>query len=226
MQRTPTGHGWTRLTIQGKVAYDTRAVREKPRSYLTSPASPPTPPEEPPQDIPAEEPVEEQVRKFRRELGQFIGTENWTRYPSLCPHIVLLTDGVLYIAEHGGEDGHTAWWLIDAIASHQGEAVLKYYDFQVWKLVVHPPDEPGPAQNTVTDGLQNKSDPAPEKPFNPHRHATLICTDGNEQELTRQEIDMTDFLPVGEITLYASVEEHPDISTRQKVMILLLPSEY
>ena len=27
---------------------------------------------------------------------------------------------------------------------------------------------------------------------------------------------MTDFLPVGEITLYASVEEHPDISTQQR----------
>ena len=74
--------------------------------------------------------------------------------------------------------------------------------------------------------LQSKPNQAPEKPFNPHRHASIICTNGNEIELVRQEIDMTDFLPVEEITLYASVEEHPDISTRQKVMILLLSSEY
>jgi hypothetical protein len=189
---------------------------------LTGPAFPPAPPEEPAQDRFTKEAVEEQARKFRRALRQFTGTEKWTRYPSLCPHLVLLTDGVLYVAEHGGEDGHTAGWLVDAIASYQGEAVLKYSDFQVWKLVVHPPDAPGAAQNTARTGLQNKSGPAPE----PHRHATLIGTDGNEQELVRQEIEMTDFLPVGEITLYASVEEHPDLSTRQKVMILLLPSEY
>ena len=37
---------------------------------------------------------------------------------------------------------------------------------------------------------------------------------------------MTDFLPAGEITFYASVEEQPDISTSQKVMIILLSSEY
>ena len=74
--------------------------------------------------------------------------------------------------------------------------------------------------------LQSKPGQAPEKPFNPHRHASLICTNGNEKELVRQEIDMTDFLPVGEITLYASVEEHPDISAKQKVMIILLVSEY
>jgi hypothetical protein len=174
----------------------------------------------------AKVPVEEQVREFHRDLGQFTGTEKWTRYPTLCPHIILLTDGAQYVAEHGGEDGNMAWWLMDAIASYQGEAALKRHDFQVWKLVVHPPDEPEPAQNTVMAALQSKPGQAPEKPFNPHRHASLICTNGNEKELARQEIDMTDFLPVGEIMLYASVEEHPDISTKQKVMIILLVSEY
>jgi hypothetical protein len=145
---------------------------------------------------------------------------------TLCPHIVLLTDGALYVAEHGGEDGNTAYWLMDAIASYQGEAALKRHDFQVWKLVVHPPDEPGAAQNTVMAVLQSKPSQAPEKPFNPHRHASLICTNGNEKELVWQEIEMTDILPFEEITLYASVEEHPDLSARQKVMIILLPSEY
>jgi hypothetical protein len=226
MQRTPSGHGWTRLYIEGMYAYDSGAVRAKLLAYLPGPAASPAPLMEPPQDILAEKSAEEQVREFRRDLGQFTGTEQWTRYPLLCPHILLLTDGALYVAEHGGEAGRTAWWLIDAIASYQGEAVIKHQDFQVWKLFVHPPDEAGLAQNTAMAGLQSQPGQAPEKPFNPHRRATLICTDGNEKELVRQEIDMTDFLPVGEIRLYASVEEHADISTRQKVMILLLPSEY
>jgi hypothetical protein len=171
-------------------------------------------------------PVEEQARKFSRGLGQFTGTEQWTHYPLLCPHILLLTDGALYVAEHGGEAGQTAWWLIDAIASYQGEAVIKHQDFQVWKLLVHPPDEAGPVQNTVKAVLQDNPGQALENQPDPHRRATLVCTDGNEDELARQEIDMTDFLPIGEITLYASIEEHADISTRQKVMIILLPSEY
>ena len=169
--------------------------------------------------------VEEQVVNFCSALGHFTGTEKWTRYPTLCPYIVLLTDGALYVAEHGAE-GNTAYWLMDAIASYQGEAALTQNDFQVWKLVVHPPDEPGPAQDTATASAQFKPGQNPEKPFNPHRHASLICTDGNNEELVRQEIEMTDFLPAGEITLYASVEEQPDISTRQKVMIILLSSEY
>jgi hypothetical protein len=115
---------------------------------------------------------------------------------------------------------------MDAIASYQGEAALAQNDFQVWKLVVHPPDEPGPAQDSATASVQFNPGENPEKPFNPHRHASLICTDGNNEELVRQEIEMTDFLPAGEITFYASVEEHPDLSTRQKVMIVLLSSEY
>jgi hypothetical protein len=171
-------------------------------------------------------PVEDQVKEFRSTIGYFTGTEKWTRYPGLCPHIILLTDGALFVAENGGEDGNSAFWLMDAIASYQGEAALKHHEFQVWKLVVHLPDEPGPAQNTVMAVLQSKPGHAPEKPFNPHRHASLICTNGNEKELVRQEIDMTDFLPVGEVTLYASVEDHPDVSTKQKVMIILLSSEY
>jgi hypothetical protein len=170
--------------------------------------------------------VEEQVADFLSALGHFTGTEKWTRYPTLCPYLVLLTDGALYVAEHGAEQGNTAYWLMDAIASIQGEAALTQNDFQVWKLVVHPPDEPGTAQVTATASSQIKPGQDPEKPFNPHRHASLLCTDGNNEELVRQEIEMTDFLPAGEITFYASIEEHPDLSPRQKVMIILLSSEY
>jgi hypothetical protein len=64
------------------------------------------------------------------------------------------------------------------------------------------------------------------KDHNPYRHAVLTCTNGDEKQLARQEVDLTDFLPIGEITIYASVEKHPDISNDRQVMILLLPSEY
>jgi hypothetical protein len=221
MQRTPSGKGWTRLYIEGTYVYDTRAVREKLLAYLPDSAASPVP-----QCASAKTPIEKQTQEFQRNLGQFTGTEKWTRYPAVCPYIVLLTDGALFVAEHGGEDGNTAWWLIDAIASYQGEAVLKRHDFQVWKLIIHPPDESGPEQNTVMAALQSKSNQAAQKQFNQHRHASIICTNGNEEELVRQEIGMTDFLPIGEVTIYASVEKHPDISLDRQVMILLLPSEY
>jgi hypothetical protein len=235
MARTPSGHGWTRLHISGNFPFDTDAVKARLEEYLNAeaPAAPPNEePEEPTEPTQERNPLEDQIKKFHCDLGQFTGTTQWTKYSAVCPHIVLLTDGISYLAEHGGENGGTAYWLIDAIASYQGEDPLKRHDFQFWKLIVHPPDVPGPEQNTVMDlltvgaVLESKEDKRKRKPFNDHRHASLICTNGNEKELVRQEIDFTDFLPVGEITIYASVEEHPDISTRKKVMILLLPSEY
>jgi hypothetical protein len=177
-------------------------------------------------------PLKEQVRQLHRDLGQFTGTTQWTRVPALCPHIVLLTDGVLYLAEHGGENGGTAYWLIDAIASYQGEEPLKRHDFQFWKLIVHPPGLPGPEESALPNPLaagavlESKHGEAGKEPVNGQRHASLICTNGNEKELVRQEIGYTDFLPAGEVRIYASIEEHPDISTERKVMILLLPSEY
>ena len=248
MERTPSGKGWTRLTVEGKAAgpfkYDKTEVRKKLMSYLPAtdapqiePADlPPAPPEETARNqtalaaltrdrsatLPsAKIPVKEQVKEFNSNLGYFTGTEKWTRYTCLCPHIVLLTDGALYVAEHGGEDGNSAFWLIDAVASYQGEAVLKHHDFQVWKLSVLPPDSEIPP-TSVAAMLRSKQPEA----HNPYRHAVLTCTNGNEKELVRQEIELTDFLPIGEITMYASVEKHPDISGSQQVMILLLPSEY
>jgi len=236
MARTPSGKGWTRLHIEGSYPYDKAAVRKILKAYLPEedpqPACP-APLDERLEDRLEEErsavpptkvALEEQAREFCHALGHFIGTEQWLRYPSPCPHIILLTDGTRYVAEHGGEDGASAWWLIDVIASYQGEAMLKRHDFQVWKLVIHPPDAPGPEQNAVMAALEGKT--GEKREFNPHRHATVICTNGNEKELVRQEIEMTDFLPVGEVKLYASVEQHSDISTQKKVMIILLDSEY
>jgi hypothetical protein len=209
MQRTPSGKGWTRLKIEGAYQYDLQSVREKLRSYLpedNADRGDGPNPSDSPCDTDLEEPdgkhikpgtVEDQAGEFMRSLGQFCGTAEWHRHPAPCPHIVLLTDGARFVAEHGGEDGGTAYWLFDAIASYQGEAALKRIPFQVWTLSVHP-----------------------------LRHASLVCTDGNDRELVRQEIEFTDFLPVGELTLYASVEDQPDISPQRKTMIVLLPSEY
>lgn len=179
-----------------------------------------------PEVVPLKVSLQEQAARFRSTLQYFTGSEQWTRHPTLCPHIVLLTDGALYVAQNGGEDGNSAYWLIDALASYQGEGALKRHSFQVWTLTVHPPDELGPEQNSVMAALQVQPGRAPEKPFNPHRHATLMCTNGNGKELARQEIEMTDILPVGSIRLYASVEEHPDVSAEKKTMIVLLDSEY
>ena len=246
MERTPSGKGWTRLTIEGINAspfnYDNAAVRNKLLSYL--PATEiiqnisPTPPEATAshqndvialasdqlvESSSAKITIDEQAKEFIRNLGYFTGTEKWTRYACLCPHIVLLTDGALYVAEHGGEDDNSAYWLIDAIASYQGEPVLKRHAFQVWKLSVLPPD-PETHPMSVAAVIKSKQ-PAAKDP-NHHRHAVLTCTNGDEKQLVSQEIDLTDFLPIGEITIYASVEKHPDISNDRLVMILLLPSEY
>jgi hypothetical protein len=250
MDRTPSGKGWTRLTMEGKIPgpfiYDKAAVRAKLISYLPAKEDLqsitneplPTPPEgsateknnlvtqSPNTSLelsPVKITIDDQVKEFKGNLGYFIGTEQWTRYACLCPHIVLLTDGALYVAKHGGEDGNSAYWLIDAIASYQGEAALKHHEFQVWKLSVLPPDPEIPPMS-VAAVLRSKQPEAND--CNHHRHAVLTCTNGDKKQLARQEIDLTDFLPINEITIYASVEKHPDISNDRKVMILLLPSEY
>jgi hypothetical protein len=254
MERTPSGKGWTRLTIEGKITgpfiYDKAAVRNKLMSYLPATEAPQnishelpsTPPEEtashqnnlvtlaPDQLMEpssAKITIDERVKEFRCNLSYFTGTEQWTRYACLCPHIVLLTDGAMYVAEHGGEDDNSAYWLIDAISSYQGEAALKHHAFQVWKLSVLPPDPEIPPMSppmSVAAVLRSKQPAA--KDCKPHRHAVLTCTNSDEKQLVRQEIDLTDFLPIGEITIYASVEKHLDISNDRQVMILLLPSEY
>jgi hypothetical protein len=69
-----------------------------------------------------------------------------------------------------------AFWLITAVFSWQGEDKVKNEPFQIWVL-------------RFID--QTKGD-----------DALLICEDGNDRELARQEIEYTDFpLPEG-ITLY------------------------
>ena len=90
------------------------------------------------------------------DTGQFTGTESWTRY--LCG--VLLTDGVRHVAEEA-----SAWWLIDAICSHQLDRHVSAQPFQVWTLELDPH---GPG-------------------------ALLTCEDGNGNFVTDQKIEFTDY---------------------------------
>jgi hypothetical protein len=120
------------------------------------------------------------------ELQNFNGTQDYHR------HFLGLyyTDGVKYLAEQA-----KAFWLIDAIASHQIRNV-KREPFQVWTLLV-----------------------------GANQFAILKCTDGDkgtgEIELTRQHIEYTDF-PLEKITLYL---EDGSLDGIHACKILMLPQE-
>lgn len=101
------------------------------------------------------------------DLAQFSGTVNYYRHGF---GRLVLTDGAKYVADEG-----KAWWLIDAIASHQTKKLLSdpmLQQIQFWKLQV-----------------------------NDDRSAVLICErDTNNIALT-QDIPFTDF-PLKEICFY------------------------
>ena len=109
------------------------------------------------------------------DLAHFTGTDTYTnlRYPWLRGAKFLLTDGTKYLAEQA-----KAFWLMDAIASHQINKKVAAEPFQVWTLSV-----------------------------NEKHEAILTCTDGNKTELVRQDIPGTDF-PLACITLYASQDDY------------------
>jgi hypothetical protein len=122
------------------------------------------------------QPNSEQVRREKRRaelhagLPYFTGSETWWKH---WLGDIIYTDGVKFLADKGG-----AYWLIDAIASHQTrenrQANAEWWDgIQFWKLEVH-------------------SD----------HSATLTCVrDTDEEPAVRQEIPYTDF-PLEKITLY------------------------
>ena len=82
------------------------------------------------------------------------------------------TQGVKYIADEAG-----AYWLIDAICSHQNKTLLNKYpnlkEFQIWRLEVE---------------LENNS-------------GLLICEEDTDQPVLSQEIPYTDF-PLEEIKFF------------------------
>lgn len=97
-------------------------------------------------------------------LAQYTGTEQYHRWSILFRNMVL-TDGAMYVAKNGGS--HGAFWLMDAIASHQ-PAARKHQalcEIQFWKLRV-----------------------------NADRSCTLECrADSDKPVLIKQDIEYTDF---------------------------------
>ncbi|MGB3766531.1 MAG: DUF6876 family protein [Phormidesmis sp.] len=104
------------------------------------------------------------------DLGQFTGTVQWHRWSNLTD--LICTDGVKYLADEAG-----AYWLLDAIASHQLNPALKdsqrLQEFQVWILKVE-------ADKSCQLTCAEDSDIAP---------------------VVIQDIEFTDF-PLAEIKLY------------------------
>lgn len=105
------------------------------------------------------------------DLSQFIGTEHYYRH--FLPRIVY-TDGVRFLAEKA-----KAYWLIDAIASHQINPKIRrnpsLQEFQVWKF-----------------GRQGEE-------------WILVCYD-NDTPVVIQKIEYSDF-PLDEVTLYLGLGE-------------------
>lgn len=94
------------------------------------------------------------------ELAGFSGSMEWHRFCAFDRRH-LLTDGAHYLAEKAG-----AFWLMDVIASYQGETKFIGEDFQVWKIMM----DAAPGQGCV-----------------------VYADDGNGNELARQAIEYTDF---------------------------------
>lgn len=103
-------------------------------------------------------------------LQQFTGTENYHRHALSG---MVYTDGVKYLAEAVG-----AFWLIDAIASHQGRADLRAERLQLWRLEV----ADGRARLTCSRDIENG------------RPVDVYVT---------QDIEFTDF-PLPAVTLYVT----------------------
>jgi hypothetical protein len=105
-------------------------------------------------------------------LAQFTGTTQWYQH---WLEKFTYTDGVKYLADEA-----KAYWLLDAIASHQTMLLLSdemLREFQIWILKVN---------------LEDKT-------------AKLICERDTDDVALTQEIDYTTF-PLAEVKLYLSNE--------------------
>ena len=152
----------------------------------------------------AEKDIETQKRlwsiaraQLKRDLAGFHGTNEWYQHRCFAPLPVLLTDGVKYLCDHGGQNATTAYWLMDAIASYQGETKVKRQEYQKWKLVVRA-DENG------------------------RQSAVLTCGWDDEKPIVRQDIEWTNFL-LDEITVYAG--RNPIDESGKLCLIICLPGE-
>ncbi len=101
------------------------------------------------------------------------GLEYFTGSQILYKHwfgLFRYTQGVKYVASEAG-----AYWLIDAICSHQKQTLLNEYpnlkEFQIWRLEVE------------------------------HNSAVLICEQDTNQPVLSQKIPYTDF-PLEEVKFF------------------------
>jgi hypothetical protein len=123
-------------------------------------------------------------------LNQFYGTEQWHRWSPLFPN-GYLTDGALYVAEHGGVSG--SFWLMDAIGSYQPEIRNPNLRQKNGEFTIR-----AKVGDEVWEDLQNLQF---WKLTVKDKKATLTMSDGNGHTPITQEIEYTDFdLP--EIELY------------------------
>jgi hypothetical protein len=127
----------------------------------------------------------------KTDLSQFTGTE--TYYPHWTGRL-LYTDGIKYLADQGG-----AHWLIDAIASYQGDRRITgnpmLRNMQFWKL-------------TVVDA-----------------RGTLTCVeDSGRVPLISQEIEFTDF-PLDVVEVWVERGSVPTRGGWLEALVALLPSE-
>ena len=73
------------------------------------------------------------AQELHQALPQFTGTTHWFQWSRLTD--LTCTDGAKYLAEEAG-----AYWLLDAVASHQNALVIqdlqRLQEFQIWTLTV------------------------------------------------------------------------------------------
>lgn len=127
--------------------------------------------------------------ELQSHLANFYGTDGYHRLVPFCPSLVF-TDGCLALAEKGG-----AFWLMDAIASHQPKAMRDHMlrDIQFWKLKV-----------------------------NADKSAILTCSRDEGDVAITQRIPYTDF-PLDEVKVW--VELGGESPEGRRMMVAMLPSE-
>jgi hypothetical protein len=132
------------------------------------------------------------ARKLTQDdLSQFTGIERYFRH---WTGRLLYTEGVKYLADQG-----EAYWLIDAIASHQGDRRITdnpmLRNMQFWKLA-------------VADG-----------------RSTLTCVeDSGREPVIVQQIDFTDF-PLDEVEVWVERGGVPTTGGWLEALVAMLPSE-
>ena len=100
------------------------------------------------------------------DLSNFRGSENFYEH-NLLNISCIMTEGIKYLADEAN-----AYWLLDAILSHQTNTLVRKEEFQVWSL---------------------KKDIG--------EKWILSCEDGNKHEIVIQRIPYSDF-PIDEITIW------------------------